>query len=467
MPDLSLQLQYARAVLIGASEFPKDHENLPDLPAVENNLTDLKGVLENSKIIGIPSANVVSILNATSPTSVLEKLDRACRECTDTLIVYYAGHGMVTKEGAHFTLALHDTTEDQAHVNALMFSEVGELIKSSPAQRKILILDCCFSGRALAGYQGGSMSMLQSGLRDTGSYSIAAAPANARALAPLGERYTRFTGVLIKVLKEGIENNRPTITLNELFQYTRRKLIHLKAPEPQKVNFQDAENIVLAWNQAFKTDRRPFDCSAEMLYYCHDLLRRAETSGGEIWFAGLTSGFGPVHNIPAVGRIYQRKHPGSVVFGDISTQFNLQLTAIISGAGYGKKVRIVNLKKELVKPKFIVPLYKSGVYADYVREEGDPGCVNRIARKVRKFQGKVERAARVWDYKIAYVDDLRWQAIVTRLRDRGAARLGCVVIKVGSKNVGEGPASGYYCETLDECEKWKKYINELYDEAVS
>lgn len=92
---LSIDPDATRVVLIGASEFPRDPDHLPELPAVKANIWDLARLLHDPGIVGIPAGNIVTILNEEKASDVQEKLAKVAKEATDTLVVYYSGHGLV------------------------------------------------------------------------------------------------------------------------------------------------------------------------------------------------------------------------------------------------------------------------------------------------------------------------------------------------------------------------------------
>lgn len=256
---LSLDTTKTWVVLIGASTFPKDRKNLPSIPHVKNNIRDLALIFADSKIIGIPQKNIVTILNEPIPYNVEAKLAQVARKAKDTLIVYYTGHGFIGNQGGwegKLLLAVKNTIMTEAistGISTIHFDTIRHIVLSSPAKKKILIVDCCFSGRILTQtYQAGTVENLFQGQIDIiGSYAIASAPANKTAIAKQGEKYTAFSAELIKTLKEGIDNNRSGINLEELYTNIRSELRKKSEsmPEPQRANFQDADEIVIALNQ--------------------------------------------------------------------------------------------------------------------------------------------------------------------------------------------------------------------------
>ena len=254
---LSLDTKKTWVVLIGASTFPKDRKNLPSIPHVKNNIKALATIFANAQIIGVPQRNIVTILNEPIPNNVEAKLAQVARKAKDTLIVYYTGHGFIGNQGeseGKLLLAVKNTIMTEAistGISTVHFNTIRHIVLSSSAKKKILIVDCCFSGRILSQtYQAGTVKNLFQGQIDIiGSYAIASAPANKTAIAKKGEKYTAFSAELIKTLQEGIDNKKSGINLEELYTNIRSELRKKSMPEPQRANFQDADKIVIALNQ--------------------------------------------------------------------------------------------------------------------------------------------------------------------------------------------------------------------------
>src|ERR1043166_2516828 len=86
----SIDAARTRAILIGSSEFENDF--LP-IPPVKNNLEDLYRVLADKRNIGLPPENITVILNKSN-TDIEEQLLRVSKlPDTDTLLIYFSGHG--------------------------------------------------------------------------------------------------------------------------------------------------------------------------------------------------------------------------------------------------------------------------------------------------------------------------------------------------------------------------------------
>jgi hypothetical protein len=139
-------------VLVGSSNFLRDPINLPRLPAVAANVEKLKLLLTNPQVVGIPSENIVVLLNELAPGDVVSRVVDEARRAEDTFIFYYSGHGIVGKRTRDLYLATENTTYENAEYGtAIRFEDIRAAISESTARKRILILDCCYSGRAIAG----------------------------------------------------------------------------------------------------------------------------------------------------------------------------------------------------------------------------------------------------------------------------------------------------------------------------
>ena len=250
--QLSIIPEETQVILIGCSEFPKD-ENLCSLPGVINNVNDLGDLLADQQIIGIPKSNITILLNPTSASTVASRLVEQAKQATDTLIVYYAGHGLIGRSSVarKLLLAVGETTSEDSAFNTLEFEKVRAAIHESLAKKKLLILDCCYSGRALSTIMSDKASLLSKEIDIRGAYTITSAPSNAEADAPEGAKYTAFSGKLIEALRDGINNQKSVICLEDLYQQIRIQLLTAGHPEPQQFQIQDADQIAIARNRKF------------------------------------------------------------------------------------------------------------------------------------------------------------------------------------------------------------------------
>jgi Esterase-like activity of phytase/Caspase domain len=157
---------------------------------------------------------------------------------TDTLIVYYSGHGLKDLDDNELYLALPDSVPGQPETSVRYRAVKQAITQSRQAQRVVVILDCCYSGTAIDG----GMSALAKDIRADagvddvrGSYLMCSAAADRKALAPTADGCTVFTGELIDVLREGIpEESKQTLTLGVVYREIRQRLKRDNRPEPQE-----------------------------------------------------------------------------------------------------------------------------------------------------------------------------------------------------------------------------------------
>src|SRR5215470_12684566 len=128
------------AVLIGGSRYGP--AKLGDLPAVAGNLAGLAGVLTDPALGGFPPDRCIVVPDPASAQAAGRALREYAARAEDTLLVYWAGHGG-PGPGGEFQLSVAGAA------GALPVGRVRDAMLRSPAAHRILILDCCFSGRVV------------------------------------------------------------------------------------------------------------------------------------------------------------------------------------------------------------------------------------------------------------------------------------------------------------------------------
>ncbi|MFH8346097.1 esterase-like activity of phytase family protein [Streptomyces sp. NPDC018045] len=200
------------------------YANLPPLPGVRNNLKALKAALTDRTIGGMPKKNCRIVPNPRTVTAALKPVEEAVRAARDTLIVYYAGHGFLDSRQEGLYLTLPGTEPGKVHSGIPYTWLRSALGTRTPPKRRIIILDCCYSGSVIKGMSAGSMAGSMTTVAATQqassrlgealfegmdslegvSYLLTSTPWNVEALAPEGEEHTAFTGEFLRVLREGI-----------------------------------------------------------------------------------------------------------------------------------------------------------------------------------------------------------------------------------------------------------------------
>ncbi|WP_067473459.1 caspase, EACC1-associated type [Nocardia amamiensis] len=172
----------SRAVLLGTSRFA-DPE-LPDLPAVRNNLTDLAQVLTNTQATALPRGHCVVVADESDRGIIGDALNSAAAQAGDMLLVYYAGHGLIGRGGTLY-LSLPNTRSDRDMVGwtAFPFEMLRDTLADAGATNRVLILDCCFSGLAID-LMSDVTSTVAGQLEVAGTCTLASSPANRPSHAP-------------------------------------------------------------------------------------------------------------------------------------------------------------------------------------------------------------------------------------------------------------------------------------------
>jgi tetratricopeptide (TPR) repeat protein len=239
------------ALLLGTASYSA--QGLSPLPAVANNLADLRDVLVDPGLGGLDGKRCIARAGLSGQGPMGVELATVAKQAEDTLIVYYAGHGVVDRSGELF-LALPDTDPDHVEYTAMPIALVRRAIADSPARNRILILDCCYSGRAIEAMA--SPSALISGqIEIAGAYTLTSSPKNRTSQAPTGARNTAFTGELLSLLRAGIDNASEGLSLDEIYQELRRARLSRGQDEPQRCSTATIGHLALVRNASFSVGR--------------------------------------------------------------------------------------------------------------------------------------------------------------------------------------------------------------------
>ncbi|WP_328664647.1 caspase, EACC1-associated type [Nocardia salmonicida] len=228
----------SRAVLIGTATYT--HPDLTAMPAVLNNLTDLREVLTSAGGGAFAPEHCVALPDAASGAQIGHAVAEAAGEATDVLFVYYAGHGVLDSRG-RLHLTVTGTDPRRLSWTSVPFQMLREEILESRATARILILDCCYSGRAFEAMSD-TASVIAGETGIHGTYTITSSAANEPSFAPLGHRNTAFTAALLTAA------NTADLTLDELYRRTEQHLIDHGHPRPRRRSVDTAGELKLLGN---------------------------------------------------------------------------------------------------------------------------------------------------------------------------------------------------------------------------
>jgi Caspase domain len=236
--------QASRAVLVGVS----DYMTLEQLPAVANNIATLQHVITDTDLWGLPDEHCTTLLNPTSVDEVLDAVHGAASAASDVLLFYFAGHGLLD-DRSDLHLALPGSDSDRLY-KAVRYDDIRrEVVGTARAcYGKVVILDCCYSGRALQGGMSGSVEVADHASVD-GTYLMTASAETSVALAPPGEDYTGFTGALVDKLVHGLPDGPELLDMETLFHHIRADMKARLFPIPQARTRNDGKAIALVRNR--------------------------------------------------------------------------------------------------------------------------------------------------------------------------------------------------------------------------
>jgi hypothetical protein len=198
LPDRSR----SRAILIGTSTYLDPA--LPDVPAAANSLTAMRDVLID--LGGWSEDRIKFLHNQSDCRDVVSLIGDLATDTVDALLLYYVGHGVVSTQ-QQLCLTLSDTTANAPDTYGIEYSRIRAALRDSPARVKTVILDCCFSGRAIEALSGIGPSALT---ETRGVYTLTASDADQTAHVPpkaaQAAACTSFTGTFVEVLREGMRD---------------------------------------------------------------------------------------------------------------------------------------------------------------------------------------------------------------------------------------------------------------------
>jgi len=209
------------AILIANDIFPLE-PSLATLKYTQNDVKDLAAVLEQPEVCDF---TVKTYINETS-TTILGGLERLSGELNaeDTLLMYYAGHGVIRKNGKLY-LAAKNTEQSTLGSSAISAEQALEYMRESRAQKRVLILDCCHSGAIGSGFRGGDVDGSLGGLADSfGSYILTASTAIQLAEEREKDGHGVFTAAILEGLTTGEAARDNKITIPDLHSYAHTRL---------------------------------------------------------------------------------------------------------------------------------------------------------------------------------------------------------------------------------------------------
>jgi WD40 repeat protein len=248
MTEPSVDPDRSRIVLIGTPAY--DDPKLPDIPQVAANLVDLAAVFTDPLLGGFPPENCRTAAYGAGGEEIGDLLSAASDQAESLLLLYYAGHGLRSNDHELY-LSLQRTRYESPEYSALRFEAVRSTFANSKAKNRAVIIDSCFSGRAigrpLAANEQEEAVLAQ--LEISGAFTLTAAPANGLAQVREEEAHTAFTERLLSLLREGSPGAGQFLTFGDIYRHLDERLRADGLPPPQHLGTNTVSRLGLVRNR--------------------------------------------------------------------------------------------------------------------------------------------------------------------------------------------------------------------------
>ncbi|MDQ0909587.1 YVTN family beta-propeller protein [Streptomyces canus] len=243
----------SRRFALLVATYEHDDPGLSRLTAPAHDAEALAEVLRDPAVAGFDVTLLVNEPHYRVGEAVGDLFDS--RRSDDLVLLYFTGHGLKDEDGRLY-LAMRNTRRGSLLFTSLPAEQVDQAMSGSDSRRKVLILDCCYSGafpaarlaksdpqvHALEPFQGRGRTVLTAS--DAMQYSYEGDRLSGSAVQSV------FTRHLVTGLREGAADldGDGDITLDELYRYVHDRVVD-EMPQQRPKRQDDVEGrIVIARN---------------------------------------------------------------------------------------------------------------------------------------------------------------------------------------------------------------------------
>ncbi|MEU3217059.1 AAA domain-containing protein [Streptomyces sp. NPDC006971] len=221
------------ALLVGTAVY--EDVTFPALPSVRADVHYMSQVLEMPAVGGYEKCVRVEDSSKAAIKQALEWF-LTDREPDELVVLYLSGHGAYHREDGQLYYVTTDTEADRLQQTALEASYVTDQLEKCAARRKVLLLDCCFSGSAVQGFRskGASRSATAPVVEAGGVHVITASQHWEQAFTTDADQPSQFTRAIVEGLHSGQADldGDGQVSANDLFRHISRDL--QKAPDGRR-----------------------------------------------------------------------------------------------------------------------------------------------------------------------------------------------------------------------------------------
>jgi hypothetical protein len=238
------------ALIVATSTYEDD--GLARLVSPTHDATALAGVLADPAIGGF---EVSSLLDAPvgQISQTIEDFT-ADRDRADLLLLYLSCHGLKDEQGRLY-FAARDTRRDRLRSTAVSAGFVNDVLFACLSRRKVLLLDCCYSGAFARGLSVKADPSVHTSDHFDARGLVVLTASDATQYAFEGDNLVGraapsiFTASLTSGLQTGAADIDADglVSVDDVYEYTRRRLAEQTRPQsPRKWEFDVGGTIVLA-----------------------------------------------------------------------------------------------------------------------------------------------------------------------------------------------------------------------------
>ncbi|WP_419879455.1 caspase family protein [Brevibacillus centrosporus] len=198
-----------RALVIGLNNYPG-----AELQACINDAKEVSAIIERNQD-GTPNfaVKLVTDEHQTIDKAILKKLIKELFDGDDTVLLYFAGHGIVNAIGGYIV-----TPDFQDYDEGISMDEILVLANKSNARNKIIILDCCHSGK-MGSHDLGKADASQIG---QGMTILTSCKSSEAAIEQSGRGV--FTSLLLEALQGGAADLTGNVTPGSIYWFVDKAL---------------------------------------------------------------------------------------------------------------------------------------------------------------------------------------------------------------------------------------------------
>ncbi|MFL6097118.1 MAG: caspase domain-containing protein, partial [Blastococcus sp.] len=236
-----------RALVVATYEYADG--GLRRLAAPEHDADSFADVLKDEAIAGFDVTMLVNQPHYVVGEAIADFYGAAGRE--DLTLLYFTGHGVKDDEGRLY-LAMANTRREALMFTAISGAQLNDAMDASRSRRKVLILDCCYSGAFPAGRTAKADEGVQTLERFQGKGRAVLTASDATQYAFEGDDLrgsgtsSVFTRYLVDAISSGAADldEDGDIALDELYSYVYDRVV-AEVPQQRPKKQEDVDGRIL------------------------------------------------------------------------------------------------------------------------------------------------------------------------------------------------------------------------------